>query len=94
MSELPDSEVNISETPTTGLTQGKRGLLQKTAKVVGIICIFAAFLCGGILVLSDRNDEVFRATMGASAFFFFMVSLVLSTISNTNLPNLRVDGSK
>jgi hypothetical protein len=40
--------------------------------------------------VSESNDEVFRAKIGATIFFFFMVSLVLSTIANTNLPNLKV----
>jgi len=88
MSELPESEGRSSE-----LTQAKKGALQKIAKVVGIICFIVAIICGGVLTFSDNNDEVFRATMGATTFFFFMVSLVLSTIGNTNLPNLKV-GSK
>jgi len=85
MSELPDSEEG-----TSVLTHTKKGVLQKVAKVVGIICFITAIVFGGILTLSDNNDEVFRATIGATAFFFFMVSLVLSTIGNTNLPNLKV----
>jgi hypothetical protein len=87
MSELPESEDIPSE-----LTQAKKGVLQKTAKVVGIVCFIVAIVCGGILTFSDNNGEVFRATMGATTFFFFMVSLVLSTIGNTNLPNLKVGG--
>jgi len=94
MSERQNSEMGTSETATSELTQAKRGFLQKTAKVVGIICFIAAIFCGGILTFSDNNEEVFRATMGATTFFFFMVSLVLSTISSTNLPNLRVGGSE
>ncbi len=89
MSEFPDSEEGTSE-----LTQAKKGILQKTSKVVGIICFVLAIVCGGILTFSDNSDEVFRATMGATTFFFFMVSLVLTTISSTNLPDLRVGSSK
>ena len=85
MSELPETEAVSSE-----LTQAKKGILQRIAKVVGIICFIAAIVCGGILTFSDNDGEVFRATMGATTFFFFMVSLVLSTIGNTNLPNLKV----
>jgi hypothetical protein len=42
--------------------------------------------------VSESNDEVFRAKIGATTFFFFMVLLVLSTIADTNLPNLKVGG--
>jgi len=94
MSKRQDSKMSTPEKATTGLTQAKRGFLQKLAKVVGIICFISAIFCGGVLTFSANNDEVFRATMGATTFFFFMVSLVLSTISSTNLPNLRVGGSK
>jgi ABC-type multidrug transport system fused ATPase/permease subunit len=93
-SETLISEASTSEGTTSGLTQTKKGVLQKTAKIVGILSFIAAIVCGGILTLSDNNDEVFRATMGASAFFFFMVSLVLSTIGNTNLPNLKVGNNE
>ncbi len=87
MSELTESAGRSSE-----LTQAKKGVLQKIAKVVGIVCFIVAIIFGGVLTFSDNNDEVFRATMGATTFFFFMVSLVLSTIGNTNLPNLKVGG--
>jgi len=85
MSELPESENSPSE-----LTQAKKGILQKIAKVVGIVCFIVAIIFGGFLAFSDNSEEVFRATMGATTFFFFMVSLVLSTIGNTNLPNLKI----
>ena len=90
MSELPNSEEGTKETDVYELTQAKKGVLQKTAKIVGIICFITAIICGGILTFSDNDGEVFRATMGATTFFFFMVWLVLSTIGNPNLPNLRV----
>jgi ATP/ADP translocase len=92
MSEHTNSEGCDKEDTTTELTQAKKGVLQKFAKVCGIVCFILAIICGGILTFSDNNEDVFRATMGASTFFFFMVSLVLSTIANTNLPNLKVGG--
>lgn len=90
MSEDKANESSDSEETTSELTQAKKGFLQKLAKVSGIICFILAIVCGGILTFSDNSEEVFRATMGATTFFFFMVSLVLSTIGNTNLPNLKV----
>jgi len=90
MSENKDTEGYDSEATTTELTQAKKGFLQKLAKVSGIVCFILAIISGGILTFSGNDEEVFRATMGATTFFFFMVSLVLSTIANTNLPNLKV----
>ncbi|TWX51126.1 hypothetical protein [Colwellia hornerae] len=92
MSADKDNESCTTKVITTELTQTKKGLLQKLAKVSGIICFILAIICGGILTFSENSDEVFRATMAATTFFFFMVSLVLSTIANTNLPNLKVGG--
>lgn len=91
MSEENASESYDSEVTNTELTQAKKGFLQKFAKVSGIVCFILAILCGGILTFSDNDEEVFRATMGATTFFFFMMSLVLSTIASTNLPDLRVN---
>jgi hypothetical protein len=91
MSELPSDENTDSQEFTSELTQAKKGLLQKVSKVCGILCFITAVICGLILTFSGNNEEVFRASMGATTFFFFMVSLVLTTIANTNLPNLKVD---
>ncbi|MBA6349598.1 MULTISPECIES: hypothetical protein [unclassified Colwellia] len=92
MSAHKNGENCTSKEITTELTQTKKGFLQKLAKVTGIICFMLAMVFGGVLTFSENNDEVFRATIGATTFFFFMVSLVLSTIANTNLPNLKVGG--
>lgn len=71
----------------------KKSLLQKISKVTGIISFVIAIV--GMLFLifigSDLGD-VYKASAGATTFFFFMVGLVLTTMGNTNLPDLKVSG--
>ena len=72
--------------------ENKKHFLQKVAKVIGILCTIIAIGCGIYLVtLLDSEDKVLKGSIGATTFFFFMVGLVLNTISSTNLPNLKVN---
>lgn len=74
------------------LTQRKnKHILQRFAKVVGVISIIAAFICAGILLsLSDSDDKVMKAFYGSISFFCFMMGLVLQSIGSANLPDLTV----
>ena len=74
------------------LTQRKnKHILQRTAKVVGVISIIIAFICAGyLLTLTDSEDKIMKAFFGSIAFFCFMMGLVLQSIGNANLPDLTV----
>ncbi len=72
--------------------QEKKGFLQRVSKVCGKVSFIAAIGCGIVLAIYAKDaSEVFRASMGATTFFLFMMSLVLITIGNTNLPNLKIE---
>ena len=72
--------------------QNEKRLLQKISSVSGVICFIAAVVAAIIIVIAGSEaSEVFRASLGATTFFFFMVGIVLTTMGNTNLPNLTID---
>ena len=71
--------------------EGKKRLLQKIAKVTSIICFLIAFPCGIYTVMIEGNEnEVLKASMGAIAFFFFTVGVVLKAMADSNLPDLTI----
>ena len=74
------------------LTQRKnKHFLQRTAKVVGVVSIIAAFITGGyLLTITDEDDKVIKAFFGSVSFFCFMMGLVLNSIGGANLPDLTV----
>jgi hypothetical protein len=78
------------------LTQRKnKHILQRFAKVVGVISIIAAIICGGyLLTLTDSDDKVMKAFYGSISFFCFMMGLVLQSIGSANLPDLTVPKDK
>lgn len=86
----------MSEEQFTQLTQRKnKHFLQRFAKVVGIISIIVAFICGGyLLTLTDSEDKVMKAFYGSISFFCFMMGLVLQSIGSANLPDLTVPKDK
>lgn len=66
-------------------------ILQRIAKVVGVISLIAAFITGGyLLTITDSEDKVLKAFFGSVSFFCFMMGLVLNSIGGANLPNLSV----
>ena len=72
--------------------QENKRLLQKISSVCAKFSFVIAVVCSVILVINlEEATDVFRASMGATIFFFFMVGIVLSAIGNTNLPNLKPD---
>lgn len=78
------------------LTQRKnKHILQRIAKVVGVISIVIAFIMAGFLIsLMDSDDKVMKAFYGSISFFCFMVGLVLHTIGSANLPDLTIPKDK
>ncbi|WP_085296838.1 hypothetical protein [Cognaticolwellia mytili] len=78
------------------LTQRKnKHILQRFAKIVGIISIIVALVCAGYLLsLTDSEDKVMKAFFGSISFFCFMMGLVLQSIGSANLPDLTVPKDK
>jgi len=74
------------------LTQRKnKHILQRCAKVIGVISIVIALMCAGyLLTLTDTEDKVMKAFYGSISFFCFMMGLVLHNIGSANLPDLTV----
>ena len=71
------------------MPENKR-LLQKIASICAKVSFVAAVICGALLVINlEQASEVYRASMGATTFFFFMVGIVLSAMGNTDIPNLK-----
>ncbi|MFT5760328.1 MAG: ATP/ADP translocase [Alteromonadaceae bacterium] len=69
----------------------QKGLLQRISKVCGIISFIIAAISIIVLTLYTADaSEVFRASVGATTFFFFMVGIVLVVIGDTDLPDLKV----
>ena len=57
------------------LTQRKnKHILQRLAKIVGIISIIVALICAGyLLTLTDSEDKVMKAFYGSISFFCFLL---------------------
>ncbi len=69
--------------------------LQKVAIICGRLSIATSLTCAGILLYYlDNSSDVFRSSMGAVVFFFFVTGLLLNTLGNANLPNLKPDLSE
>lgn len=73
----------------------KKSILQKIAKVCGYTSLILAIVGMCFLIFIGRDlSDVYRASVGAITFFCFMVSLVLTTIGNSNLPILKISDNK
>lgn len=72
----------------------KKSFLQKISKISGIIS-FVIAIVGMLFILVIGSDlgDVYKASAGATTFFFFMVGLVLTTMGNTNLPDLKISST-
>ncbi len=74
----------------------KKGILQKSSLVMGIVCELLCVLCLGMLVLKARElgmEDVISASYMASAFFFFTAGIVLIIISQANVPSMSFKDS-
>ena len=78
------------------LTQRKsKHILQRVAKIVGIISMIVAFITAGyLLMISDSEDKVIKSFFGSISFFCFTMGLVLQSIGSANLPDLTVPKDK
>lgn len=71
--------------------QTNKRFLQKISTFCSICCfVIAAIACGFLVINSNGATEVFKATIGATTFFFFMVGIVLHAIGATDIPDLKV----
>ncbi len=67
----------------------KKHILQKVSRVFVYLCALGVLVCmGWLLMYRETLDTVYRASLGASAFFFFSVGIVLHVMASANLPDL------
>ncbi len=74
----------------------KKGFLQKTALISGIISEAIAVLCVIMLIIKSRElgmEDVISASYMASAFFFLTCGFVLIMIGRADLPDFSFDRS-
>ncbi|WP_432470146.1 hypothetical protein [Amphritea sp. HPY] len=74
----------------------KKGFLQKTSLVMGIVSEVISVLCLVMLIIRSREygmEDIFSASYLASTFFFFTCGIVLIMIGRVNLPDLSFKGS-
>lgn len=74
----------------------KKGFLQKTSLVMGIVSEGVSVLCLIMLFIKSRElgmEDVISASYMASAFFFFTCGIVLIMIGRANLPDFSFDRS-
>jgi len=70
----------------------EKRFMQKIAKVISYVSTLTAIICGILLfTVVDGDDMVMKSSVGAAAFFFFTVGLVLHTIGSSDLPNLKIE---
>ena len=72
----------------------RKGPLQMTAQIIGVVSFLLALVCGGWLVL--RLDEFgannpISASLMASIFFFICVGVILTIIGRSNLPDFKIE---
>ena len=73
------------------MNEKKKHFLQKIARVVSYLSsVTAVGLMIYLVTIYDTEEIVLKSSIGAAAFFFFMVGLVLHIISDTNLPDLKI----
>ncbi len=71
--------------------QTEKFFLQKFSAVCAVLCFISAFICIVLSVMySSDLTKVYRASLGASTFFFVSVGVVLRVMADTNLPGAKV----
>ena len=67
----------------------KKRFLQKVSAVCAKVSFVVAAITGvWLFTYASDASEVYRSSLGAGTFFFFMVGIVLHAIGSANLPNL------
>ncbi|MEH6626014.1 MAG: hypothetical protein V7739_06210 [Motiliproteus sp.] len=72
----------------------KKGFLQKTALVSGVISEVISIICLIILVIKSQElgiEHIISASFLASTFFFFTCGLVLIFIGYADVPSLSFE---
>lgn len=81
---------------STAIPMKKKGFLQKTSLVTGILCEVISLLCLVMLIIKSQElgmEDIISASYLASTFFFFTCGIVLIMIGQANLPDLSFKGS-
>ncbi len=74
----------------------KKGILQKTALVMGVVSEVISVFCLIMLIYKSRElgmEDVVSASFLASTFFFFTCGIVLLIIGRANLRDLHFDSA-
>lgn len=70
----------------------KKSFLQRTSALCAKISFAAAAVTGVFLLfIADDTLEIYKASLGASTFFFFTVGIVLHAMGAANLPSFKPD---
>ncbi len=72
----------------------KKGILQKSSVVMGIVSEVISVLCLVMLIIKSRElglENLISASFLASTFFFFTCGIVLIIIGRCDLPSLSFD---
>ncbi|WNC72438.1 hypothetical protein RGQ13_00250 [Thalassotalea psychrophila] len=65
--------------------------LQKVSTFCAITFFIIAVISAVLLVVNmDEASDVYKASVGAATFFFFMVGIVLHAIGATDIPDLKI----
>lgn len=69
--------------------------LQKISSCCAIACFITAAITAVLLAINSAEaSEVYKASLGAITFFFFMVGIVLHAIGATDIPDLKIKKDK
>ncbi len=72
----------------------RKGVLQKSSLVLGVVSFVLAVVAGGMLYLrldSVGADNPISASLMASTFFFICVGVILTIIGKTDIPSFKFD---
>ncbi len=72
----------------------RKGVLQKSSLVLGVVSFVLAVVAGGMLYLrldSVGADNPISASLMASTFFFICVGVILTIIGKSDIPSFKFD---
>ncbi|KGJ88137.1 hypothetical protein [Thalassotalea sp. ND16A] len=80
---------------TTERMPTSKRFLQKISTFCAITSFILAAAAGGLLAINTAEaSDVYKAAVGATTFFFFMVGIVLHAIGATDIPDLKIKTEK